>query len=541
MADPSGVSYEKARLGATVKGAPEAVLFPGAAGAAGRGVPDPPGVDPARPKAAPCQIFTPGALLAGRYRIEREMASGGMGRIFLATDVETQIEAWRTVVLKVLGAAFSQDGKFSRLIQNEANVLSRLNNDSIARCLSCFILEGGAPVLVMEYVEGVALDRYLLDKGGKIGEDECRELLLPVAGALDYAHSQGVMHLDVKPSNIMVRKTPRNGAATCLLDFGISRATGCAPSLSGCVFGSPLYMAPEAGEKPSPAMDVYSLAATAYECLAGSPPYPGGWRASAVVRPLFPQTPFTNAIMAGLSEIPLARPPGCIALVEGREALSSTGTRRQKRRASFPPPPPENLRVSCRNVRDGFLRVEWDWPEDLETCMWAVVDGPATSLEDVPAADRRWISRDSYPPGGIVARRSGGDFADPRVVVFGAYVLSSTGRTYASREARTAPFDAVAVAYRFETVRGGLLGLARRRVLRITASSGPVPELEIYALGRKGRRFIASVSAANGESELVLDAEIPLAEGESLRLQTPRRSSGGYTIVHPPASSSEVK
>ena len=114
-------------------------------------------------------------------------------------------------------------------------------------------LDAGGTVLFPpgRYLSGTI---FLRSHGGRLDEETCRDLLLPVAGALDYAHSVDVFHLDVKPQNIMVRKTPRNGAKTCLLDFGI--ASSASSSDDGDVYGTQQYMPPERGEKPSAAMDV---------------------------------------------------------------------------------------------------------------------------------------------------------------------------------------------------------------------------------------------------------------------------------------------
>ena len=194
--------------------------------------------------------------------------------------------------------------------------------------------ERGNPFLVMDYIDGQTLDDYLAEKckvesvkckvGGGISADEVLRILRPIAAALDYAHGEGVVHRDVKPANVMIR---RDGHPF-ILDFGIAREiqetmTRVTGKLSS---GTLLYMSPEQlmGEQPRPAQDVYSFAAMAYECLKGEPPFVRGAIEDQIKNK--PPPPLTGkaailaaGVMAGLAKKPEDRPATCAAVLEASE------------------------------------------------------------------------------------------------------------------------------------------------------------------------------------------------------------------------------
>lgn len=265
----------------------------------------------------------PGDMVFDCYRIERELGGGGQGRVFLATDTKTVVESRRQIVLKVLHCGNGGGKEALAELIKEANTLSELHHDAIAACYSCQLL-GDEPILAMEYIEGVSLADYLArSKGGKIDEATTQELLRPIAEALDYAHKKNIFHRDVKPHNIVVRKVPKLGLKTCLLDFGIAgtaQTTAIGTSGQGAV-GTIQYMSPgqKLGKPASADMDVYSLAVTAYECIMGELPYPDGWFPNVNVKPIASNTPFARAVMRGLEMMPDRRPATCCALVDPPE------------------------------------------------------------------------------------------------------------------------------------------------------------------------------------------------------------------------------
>lgn len=257
------------------------------------------------------------AFLAGRYRVLRKLGGGGMGEVFLAED--TKLDNLK-VALKMLPAVLVSSERAKMQLKAEALAQRKLVHPNIV-AMRDFEDDGVAAFLVMDYVEGVSLDKILLERG-RLGEAETVKILSGAAAALDFAHERKIIHRDVKPANIMV---DREGRAM-VLDFGIScemrdtmtRTTGEFKS------GTILYMSPEQleGRRPAPAQDVYSLAATAYECLAGRPPFSSGKIDYQIVNTapekLDDGISIADAVMAGLSKDPALRPAACAALFAPR-------------------------------------------------------------------------------------------------------------------------------------------------------------------------------------------------------------------------------
>jgi serine/threonine protein kinase len=166
-------------------------------------------------------------------------------------------------------------------LKSEALVSMKLTHPNIVT-LRAFEENNGNPFLVMDYIEGQTLDDWLGDRGQESGdrgqesgvsEEEVVRLLKPIAEALDYAHSEGVVHRDVKPANVMIRKDGH----PFVMDFGIAREiqetmTRMTGRMSS---GTLMYMSPEQliGSRPEKEQDVYSFAAMVYECLKGEPPF----------------------------------------------------------------------------------------------------------------------------------------------------------------------------------------------------------------------------------------------------------------------------
>jgi serine/threonine protein kinase len=245
-------------------------------------------------------------VLAGRYRIVRKLGEGGMGSVWLAED--TKLDG-RQVAIKMLPAVLVANKRAIQQLKAEAKVAIQLAHPNIAT-LRAFEESEEGPFLVMDYIEGQTLEDLLAERE-TLSEDEVMRLFKPVAEALDYAHSQGVVHRDVKPSNILIRQD----GTPFITDFGIARElketmTRVTGKMSS---GTLPYMSPEQlrGEAPEPAQDVYSLAATIYECLAGTPPFHRGDIQYQIVHedpaPLEKATRFTNRIISALSKVPEER------------------------------------------------------------------------------------------------------------------------------------------------------------------------------------------------------------------------------------------
>ncbi len=198
-------------------------------------------------------------LLAGRYRPLRLIGTGGMARVFLCEDERLG----RRVAVKRLHADSAEE--MARRFQREARIGASLNHPNLVSIYDVDT-DGESVLIIMEYVEGPTLAEELKD--GPLKESRVAEIVADVGGALDHAHAVGVVHRDVKPANILLR---RDGE-TKLADLGIATAAEHSQiTASGTVLGTASYMAPEQleGGEVGQAADVYSLAAVAFEALSG--------------------------------------------------------------------------------------------------------------------------------------------------------------------------------------------------------------------------------------------------------------------------------
>ena len=206
------------------------------------------------------------SALSGRYTIGRELGRGGMATVFAAVDESTGGEVAVKVLHRDLTVALGP-ARFKR----EIEIASSLHHPHILPVLDSGIAAGSL-YLVMPVVTGESLhDRLVRER--QLPVDEAVRLAREVAGALAYAHAQGVVHRDVKPENILLQ----DGRAL-VADFGIARATTAHEKLTqtGLSLGTPTYMSPEqaAAEKDLDGRtDQYSLACMLYEMLSGAPPY----------------------------------------------------------------------------------------------------------------------------------------------------------------------------------------------------------------------------------------------------------------------------
>ncbi|HEX2071104.1 MAG TPA: serine/threonine-protein kinase [Thermoleophilaceae bacterium] len=198
-------------------------------------------------------------LLAGRYRCLSTIGVGGMARVYLAEDERLG----RQVAVKQLHAAGPEDAALR--FEREAKLGASLNHPNLVSIYDIATDEESV-LIVMEYVDGETLQDAL--RRGRPSTQRVMEILRDVAGGLDHAHTHGVVHRDVKPANILLR---RDGVAK-LADLGIATAAErTSITQSNVVLGTASYMAPEqlAGERAGPPADVYALAAVAFEALSG--------------------------------------------------------------------------------------------------------------------------------------------------------------------------------------------------------------------------------------------------------------------------------
>lgn len=203
----------------------------------------------------------------GGYRIIEQIGMGGMATVYKAYDAGMD----RYVALKTLPPQYLNDPEFRARFEQEAHAIARLEH---AHILPVFAYgeQDGITYLAMRYMETGTLSD--LVKKGPLSLTDTARYLSQIASALDYAHSAGIIHRDVKPTNVLVDK---HGSAY-LTDFGIAKIIGGAANLTGtgAVIGTPQYMSPEQFEHDqaaNPASDQYSLAIMAYEMVTGRTPY----------------------------------------------------------------------------------------------------------------------------------------------------------------------------------------------------------------------------------------------------------------------------
>ncbi len=207
-------------------------------------------------------------LVADRYEVEASLGSGGMGTVYRAYDRQLD----RFIALKLIHEQ-KRDGRREARFLSEARAMARVTH---AGCIQIFDMEltEGVPYIAMELVEGRSLAEEI--EQGPLPPRRAARILLPVAAALQRAHEVGVLHRDVKPSNILVT---RDGAK--LGDFGVARDADALLKLTAedANIGTLAYMPPEqtglAKGEMDPRSDIYAFGATLYECLTGMPPFLG--------------------------------------------------------------------------------------------------------------------------------------------------------------------------------------------------------------------------------------------------------------------------
>ena len=207
-----------------------------------------------------------GATLAGKYEIQAEIGRGGMGVVYRGFDQMLR----RPVAIKVLPLEFSYDQQFVDRFRQEAITAAGLHHANIVT-IHDVGQEGTWRYIVMQLLEGVTLDQWLLNRG-PMPVAMAVQVVRQVGSALDYAHRQGIVHRDIKPSNIMISP---DGHAT-VMDFGLVRAgEGSKLTRSGMVVGTPEYMAPEQalGETIDSRTDMYSVGVVIYRMLTGEVPF----------------------------------------------------------------------------------------------------------------------------------------------------------------------------------------------------------------------------------------------------------------------------
>ncbi len=214
-------------------------------------------------------------IVGGRYRVIERVGSGGMGKVFKV--VHTRLE--KTFALKIITDDLARKKKARELFYREARMASSLSHPNVTSVVDFGEDDTVGAFMVMEFLHGDLLTA-LLGREKQLGVRQAGEIVRQVAEALDYIHSKGIVHCDIKTENILLTEVPgagkRNKLQIKLLDFGLARSiTGGYDTAS--IAGTPHYVAPERlrGEPASPSNDIYALGILFYELLTGRVPWDG--------------------------------------------------------------------------------------------------------------------------------------------------------------------------------------------------------------------------------------------------------------------------
>lgn len=203
-----------------------------------------------------------------KYQKQKEIACGGMGTVYLATD----IKLGRDVAIKQLHPQYSGEMAFAQRFLREARAMAKLDHPNIIRIWSVEE-ENNGHFIVMEYFHGADLKNILRNKG-TFPVAQCLQITIQILQGLAYAHYMGIIHRDIKPGNILVNDEGK----VKITDFGIAAAfEESTLTVAGTVMGTPEYMAPEQARAKAvgPETDIYSVGMVLYEMLTGKTPFKG--------------------------------------------------------------------------------------------------------------------------------------------------------------------------------------------------------------------------------------------------------------------------
>jgi serine/threonine protein kinase len=218
-----------------------------------------------------------GEVLDETYRVVERLGAGSMGEVYLVEHVHLG----RREAIKVLRAEMAADPRLASRFRREARAINRLRHRNIIGIYDFGQLPDGRLYLTMEYASGEPVDA-LLRRLGRLDVPSALHLLHQLASAMDHAHGQGVVHRDLKPTNLVLVAERGRSDVLKVLDFGLAKvmspgAAGDQLTLRGELFGTPEYMAPErlAGGADDPRSDLYAIGCLAFELLTGKPPFTG--------------------------------------------------------------------------------------------------------------------------------------------------------------------------------------------------------------------------------------------------------------------------
>ncbi len=244
------------------------------------------------PKSKEPALHASGAVIGGKYRLEKLLGEGGMGSVWEAKNVALDA----AVAIKLIRGEIDRNDMNDRLLQ-EARAVARLGHPAIVRVFDVGQTDRGEPFIVMELLEGESVAA-LLARRARLSAIDAVRMLLPIADALCAAHAKGIVHRDIKPDNVFLAYEAGD-LRPKLVDFGIAklehRDVSSKLTQKGDLIGSPDYMSPEQArgdDDIDQRSDVWSFCVLLYEVITGSPPF-DGQNYHALLRAIIEQPPRT--------------------------------------------------------------------------------------------------------------------------------------------------------------------------------------------------------------------------------------------------------
>ena len=421
--------------------------------------------------------LTHGSVIASRYEILSPLGKGGMGMVYKAHDQELD----ETVAIKVLRAEFANTGEMAKRFRHEIKLARKVSHRNVCR-IHDYGDDGGIRFISMEYVEGTDIKQLARDKGGFLEMEEAFDVSIQTADGLQAIHDVGIIHRDLKTSNIM----RDNSGRVRLMDFGIAKISGSDRSTggggltsTGQIMGTPEYMSPEQclGDKIDHRSDIYALGIAVYEVFSGTVPFRGDTPVATLFKHIQDPVPFEGPVAA---RIPLAAVPVL------RKALAKNRAERYASAAEMA----EALRKAQQKASSGM-------PEDVMPTGGQTVivpDDSGTGGMATPT-DRRRVTRLDIFVNFMIRRvgTAGTVLQEERTI---AENVGRGGARVMTSMASLAPGDIVhldEVGGPFKTraeVRGTYVGKDRIRRLNLRFLDSPAPDYLVHVDegGTGGRR-----------------------------------------------------
>jgi serine/threonine protein kinase len=412
--------------------------------------------------------LTQGLVIDNRYKIESVLGKGGMGMVYRAHDRMLD----ETVAIKVLRAEFANTSEMLQRFKKEIKLARKVSHRNVCR-IHEFGEDGGVRYISMEYVEGTDIKQLARDKGGFLETEEAFDVAIQAADGLQAIHDVGIIHRDLKTSNIMRDPSGR----VRLMDFGIAkseatdRSTGGGGLTStGQIMGTPEYMSPEQclGDKIDHRSDVYALGVVIYEIFTGTVPFRGDTPVATLFKHIQDPVPFEGPVAA---RIPLAAVPVL------RKTLAKNRADRFASAASLA----EALRKAQQQTRDG---VPADAAPTGSVAAVAPPGAPGATPTPTPSERRRVTRLDIFV--NFIIRRvgtAGTVLQEERTI---AENVGRGGARVMTSMTALAPGDIVhleEVGGPFKTraeVRGSYVGKDRIRRLNLRFLDSPAPDYLVH-------------------------------------------------------------